>query len=110
MHFRECPFCGKRIPANGGRDCPVCHETLPDRFHHRHAHGTTTPGRNMLRRGLFYMMCVAAIYYFLSPASPYKLKLPFARLLPLLTTYFLPLFFLLGLGLALYGVYQHVRA
>jgi len=56
------------------------------------------------------MMCVAAIYYFLSPSSPYKLKLPFPGFLPLLTTYFLPLFFLLGLGLALYGVYQHVRA
>jgi hypothetical protein len=63
----------------------------------------------MLRRGLFYMMCVAAIYYFLSPASPYKLKVPF-DLLPLLTTYFLPLFFLLGLGIALYGLFQHVRA
>jgi hypothetical protein len=106
MRIRECPFCGKKISTTG-RDCPLCHETLPER---RIAAGSTiTPGRDMLRRGLFYMMCVAAIYYFLSPASPYKLKVPF-DLLPLLTTYFLPLFFLLGLGIALYGLFQHVRA
>lgn len=66
-----------------------------------------SPGRNMLRRGLFYMMCVAAIYYFLSPSSPYKLPVPFT---PILTAYLLPLFFIMGLIFALYGIFQHVRA
>ncbi|HEV2290179.1 MAG TPA: hypothetical protein VGR81_14650 [Candidatus Acidoferrales bacterium] len=65
--------------------------------------------RGTIRRGLFYMLLVAAIDYFLSPSSPYKFNVPFAPLLPLLTTYFLPLFFFLGLGITLYGLFQHVR-
>lgn len=52
------------------------------------------------------MMAVAFIYYLLSPTSPLKLPVPFA---PILTTYLLPLFFLLGLSFALYGIYQNVR-
>lgn len=109
MNFRECPFCGKRIPDTGSRDCPICHETLPERrFHGKHHHAARmTPGRNMIRRGLLYMMCVAAIYYFMSPASPYQIKMPYPSIL---TTYLLPLFFIMGLGFALYGIYQHVRA
>jgi len=41
-----------------------------------------------------------------SPASFLKLPVPFA---PLLTRYLLPAFFLMGLGFALFGIYQNVR-
>ena len=61
----------------------------------------------MLRRGLLYMMFVAFLYYLLSPESFLKLPVPFA---PLLTNYLLPLFFVMGLTFALYGIFQHVRA
>lgn len=52
------------------------------------------------------MMTVAFVYYLLSPASFLKLPVPFA---PILTTYLLPCFFLMGLGFALYGIFQNVR-
>ncbi|MHB8527057.1 MAG: hypothetical protein ACYC92_02675 [Candidatus Acidiferrales bacterium] len=51
------------------------------------------------------MMIVAFIYYLLSASSPLKIPMPFA---PVLTTYLLPLFFLAGLGFALYGIFFHV--
>lgn len=52
------------------------------------------------------MMTVAFIYYLLSPYSMLKLPIPFA---PLLTRYLLPVFFLMGLAFALFGIYQSVR-
>ena len=111
MGTRECPFCGKSI-ADVFRDCPQCHETLPERrfsgaagdggaARTAHADRPTT-----FRRGLLYMMTVAFVYYLLSPVSPLKLPVPFA---PLLTGYLLPCFFLMGLGFALFGIYQSVR-
>lgn len=105
MGVRECPFCGRTI-FEAFKDCPHCHETLPERrLPSKPAPAGMTPGRGMLRRGLLYMMFVAAIYYFLSPSSPLKLPVPFV---PILTTYLLPLFFVMGLIFALYGIYQHV--
>jgi hypothetical protein len=109
MGVRECPFCGKSM-SDVFRDCPHCHETLPERrVPAAPASVRTTSGdgrKTMLRRGLLYMMTVAFIYYLLSPASFLKLPVPFA---PLLTRYLLPLFFLMGLAFALFGIYQNVR-
>lgn len=92
------------------RDCPHCHETLPERRIPAAApapraahHGIR---KTTFRRGLLYMMTVAFIYYLISPGSPLKLPVPFA---PVLTTYLLPLFFLLGLSFSLFGIYQNVR-
>lgn len=62
--------------------------------------------KTTFRRGLLYMMAVAFVYYLLSPQSPLKLPVPFA---PVLTTYLLPCFFIMGLAFALYGIFQHVR-
>ena len=105
MGTRECPFCGKKI-FEAFKDCPHCHETLPERRQtSKPAPSGITPGRGMLRRGLLYMMFVAAIYYFMSPSSPYQIHLPYPSVL---TTYLLPLFFVMGLIFALYGIYQHV--
>lgn len=91
------------------RDCPHCHEALPERripatapaARVQSGHRQTT-----FRRGLLYMMTVAFIYYLISPGSPLKLPVPFA---PVLTSYLLPLFFLLGLSFSLFGIYQNVR-
>lgn len=108
MGTRECPFCGKKI-ADVFRDCPLCHETLPERRAAGAgpgAHAVRSDRPTTFRRGLLYMMTVAFIYYLLSPSSFLKLPVPFA---PLLTTYLLPCFFLLGLGFALFGIFQNVR-
>lgn len=109
MGVRECPYCGKSI-ADVYRDCPHCHEALPER---RLPSGSGSAARSIssgrpttFRRGLLYMMTVAFVYYLLSPASFLKLPVPFA---PILTTYLLPCFFLMGLAFALYGIFQNVR-
>lgn len=103
MGIRECPFCGQRI-SDTFRDCPHCHETLPGVP--RKEAPVYVQKKSRVRRGLFYMMVVAAIYYFFSPNSPLKLPVPFA---PILTTYLLPVFFLAGLGMVLFGLFQQVR-
>lgn len=104
MGVRECPFCGKKT-SDVFRDCPYCHETLPE-LRRSSAASSSVRGRGgPLRRGLLYMMIVAFVYYLLSPASPLKLPVPFA---PVLTKYLLPLFFLAGLGFTLYGIFFQV--
>jgi len=104
MGVRECPFCGKKI-SDAFRDCPLCHETLPEL---RVIKTSSSSGRGgPLRRGLFYMMIVAFIYYLLSANSP--LKFPAVPFAPILTTYLLPLFFLAGLGMMMYGIFLQVK-
>lgn len=109
MGVRECPFCGKSI-SETFRDCPHCHETLPERRIPSSAPvaRATSGGKRptTFRRGLLYMMTVAFIYYLISSGSPLKLPVPFA---PVLTRYLLPCFFLMGLAFALFGIFQHVR-
>jgi len=108
MATRECPFCGKKI-ADVHRDCPHCREAMPERRIPSAATSRRAAGsgrKTTFRRGLLYMMTVAFIYYLMSANSPLKLPVPFA---PLLMTYLLPCFFLMGLGFALFGIYQNVR-
>ncbi len=108
MGVRECPFCGKSI-SEAFRDCPHCHETLPQRrvpSAASEAHAANADRPTILRRGLLYMLTVAFIYYLLSPYSFLKLPVPFA---PFLTRYLLPFFFLAGMAFALFGIYQNVR-
>jgi hypothetical protein len=104
MGLRECPFCGQRI-SDSFRDCPHCHETLPE-IPRAGGARVYAQKKRTIRRGLLYMMVVAVIYYLFSPSSPLKLPVPFA---PVLTTYLLPLFFIAGLAMVLYGIFQHVR-
>ncbi|MGB6483338.1 MAG: hypothetical protein WBE86_07620 [Candidatus Acidiferrales bacterium] len=108
MGIRECPFCGKSI-SDAFRDCPHCHETLPERrvpVAASASRATSADRPTAFRRGLLYMMTVAFVYYLLSPVSPLKLPVPFA---PILTRYLLPSFFLAGMAFSLYGIYQNVR-
>lgn len=109
MNVRECPFCGKSM-SDALRDCPHCHEALPERrisASVRAARAQKGDGRpTTFRRGLLYMMAVAFVYYLISPGSPLKLPVPFA---PVLTRYLLPCFFVMGLGFALFGIFQSVR-
>ena len=105
MGVRECPFCGKKI-SGAFRDCPHCHETLPELRVVRTSSSSSGRG-GPLRRGLLYMMIVAFIYYLLSANSP--LKIPTVPFAPLLTTYLLPLFFLAGLGMTMYGIFLQVK-
>ncbi len=105
MGVRECPFCGRKI-SDVFRDCPHCHETLPEQ---RASNASSSrSGRNgPLRRGLLYMMIVAFVYYLLSANSP--LKIPTVPFAPILTTYLLPLSFLAGLGFTMYGIFLQVK-
>lgn len=103
MGVRECPFCGKKI-SDAFRDCPLCHETLPEL---RVIRTSSSSGKGgPLRRGLLYMMIVAFVYYLLSANSPLKISVPFT---PILTTYLLPLVFLAGLSFAMYGIFLEVK-
>lgn len=104
MGVRECPFCGWKI-SDAFRDCPHCHETLPEP---RVVKSSSSSGRGgPLRRGLLYMMIVAFLYYLLSANSP--LKLPAVPFAPLLITYLLPLFFVVSLGITMYGIFLQVK-
>ncbi len=103
MPVRECPFCG-RVISDAFRDCPHCHETLPSVP--RAEAPVYAQKKGTVRRGLLYMFVVAVIYYLISPSGPLKYPVPFA---PVLTTYLLPLFFLAGLALMLYGIFKQVR-
>jgi len=104
MGVRECPFCGRKI-SDIFRDCPHCHETLPE-LRVLNASSSSSGKGGPLRRGLLYMMIVAFIYYLLSARSPLKIPVPFA---PVLTTYLLPLFFLAGLSFTMYGIFLEVK-
>lgn len=108
MNTRECPFCGKKI-ADVHRDCPHCREAMPERripVAAASRRAARSGRQTTFRRGLLYMMAVAFIYYIMSPSSPYQIKMPYPSVL---TAYLLPLFFIMGLFFALYGIYQHVR-
>jgi hypothetical protein len=61
-----------------------------------------------MRRGLLYMLLAAIIYYFAAGyAAP--LWLP-VQVLPVVVNYLLPLLFLAGIGLTLYGLFLRFRS
>lgn len=85
--------------------CPFCREAVPQ-VHL--SHRTGADGRQQIRRGLLYMLLAAVIYYFAAGyAAP--LWLP-VQILPLVTSYLLPLVFLGGLGLTIYGLFLRVKS
>ena len=98
MEMRQCAFCGKRIAAHL-HQCPFCREMVPQVQLSRAPSGA---GRLPIRRGLLYMLLAGVIYYFAAGyAKP--LEIP-VTIQPAVTNYLVPLLFLGGLGLTLYGV------
>src|SRR4030081_2849921 len=99
---RPCVYCGKRIAAHLTQ-CPFCREAVPQVQLTRR---TGPDGRQQMRRGLLYMLLAAVIYYFAGGYSS-PLWLP-VQVLPIVTSYLLPLLFLGGLSLTLYGLFLRI--
>jgi hypothetical protein len=85
--------------------CPYCREAVPQvQLTRRTGHG----GRAQMRRGLLYMLMAAVIYYFAAGyAAP--LWLP-VQVLPVVVNYLLPMLFLAGLGLTVYGLFLRFKS
>ena len=84
--------------------CPHCREEVPQvRLSSRGG----SDGRAQIRRGLFYMLLGAVVYYFSGGYSPMVLPL---NLSPLVNTYFAPAIVLGGLGMSLYGIFLRFRS
>jgi hypothetical protein len=89
-HLTQCPFCREAVPQ-----VQLTRRTGPD-------------GRQQMRRGLLYTLLAAIIYYFAGGYSA-PLWVP-VQVLPIVTNYLLPLLFLLGLGLTLYGLFLRFKS
>jgi hypothetical protein len=100
---RQCVHCGKPVRTHL-RQCPFCREMIPEVPVPRR---WGSDGRREIRRGLFYMLLAAVIYYFAGGYSEIKLPL---TIVPAVTTYLSPLLFFGGLGLSLYGVVLRFRS
>src|SRR5712692_606661 len=101
---RRCVYCGKAIAVHLTQ-CPYCREMVPER---RASRRSGSNGRQQIRRGLLYMLLAAVIYYFAAGyAAPLWLPI---QILPVAVNYLLPLLFLAGMGLTLYGLYLRFRS
>jgi hypothetical protein len=113
MPARQCPFCGKMI-SDLHSHCPFCHETVPP------VPGSTAAanvpvatagsggGNRNIRRGLLYMLLAAVVQYLVGGYGGSMLKVP-VRIQPIVTSYLVPLLFLCGLGLTVYGFFLHAK-
>ena len=100
MPERQCPFCGKLLRPET-LTCPFCRSDLPPPLTESRA-DRALAGNTQIRRGGLYMLLAAVIYYFAAGYSTFELPLTIA---PVVTVLVLPLIFLGGLGLVIYGVY-----
>jgi hypothetical protein len=104
MPEQNCPFCGRPLRAVVDR-CPNCREAIPRITSSSAARkiSASYEGRANIRRGLLWTLLAAVLYYFTSGMSP--LTLPFA--VPgFVTQYLIPLLFLAGVAMAIYGLFQ----
>ncbi|HYL82893.1 MAG TPA: hypothetical protein VE263_01560 [Candidatus Angelobacter sp.] len=105
VQTRQCAFCGKRINVTL-HQCPFCREMVPQvRLSSR---GSSSEGRQKIRRGLLAMLLAAVIHYF-AAGYAMPLQLP-VDVMPLVTNYLSPLLFLGGLGLTLYGLILQAKS
>ena len=103
-NLRQCIYCGKTI-SRGVQQCPYCRETQNEVPSSVRAH---EPSRgNQFRTGLLLMLMAAVAHYFAGGYSP--LTLPDQVVFPLVT-YLIPLLFIAGIAMTLYGVFQRMRA
>ena len=106
MQERICPFCGKKIGATVDR-CPYCREATPQVAASSGSLSRAMEGRAYVRRGLLWALLGGVIYYFAGGHSP--LTIPFE--VPFFVTqYLVPLLFLAGIAMAIYGVILRVRS
>ena len=101
---RTCVYCGKPFATHLNR-CPFCREEVPEV---RLSRAGGPNGRAQIRRGLLYMFLAGVLYYFAGGYST-PLKLP-VTVIPIVTSYLIPLLFLGGLGFALYGLFLRIRS
>jgi len=104
VETRRCVYCGKHMAVHLTQ-CPYCREAVPQVQLNRR---TGPNGRAQMRRGLLYMLMAAVIYYFAAGyAAP--LRLP-VQVLPVVVNYLLPMLFLAGLGLTVYGLFLRFKS
>lgn len=100
MARRQCAYCGTFVDEDA-KQCPDCREVLAERIKLH----TGPQGWAEIRRGLLYMLLSAALYYPTTPGSP--LPIPF-HVPGLVTTYLLPLLFILGVCFAIFGGFRRM--
>jgi hypothetical protein len=101
---RRCVYCGKNMAVQLTQ-CPFCREAVPQ-VHMSHRRGPN--GRQQMRRGLLFMLLAAVIYYFAGGYGA-PLRIPI-EIVPAVTNYLLPLLFLGGLGLSVYGLFLRAKS
>jgi hypothetical protein len=84
--------------------CPYCREAIPQAQVLKNNYGDQ--GRKYMRRGLLYTLLAGIVYYFAGGYSPLNLPVTIPAEV---NQYFTPLFFALGLGLTLYGLFLYMR-
>ena len=103
--MRQCVYCGKHIRRDL-RQCPHCREAQSE-VRGPSAAPTRAVSGGQFRSGLLLMLMSAVVQYFAGGYSSMALPPQFSS--PA-TTFFVPLLFVSGLGLTLYGVFLRVRA
>ena len=107
MDKKSCPFCGKPVGVTLER-CPFCREAIPSvRMGADSRTGGGGDGRVNIRRGLLWALLAGVIYYFAGGHS--GLKLP-VEVPDFVNQYLTPLLFLSGAAMAVYGLFQKMRA
>jgi len=103
MPKRSCPFCGKQVDTHL-TSCPFCREAIPESVAYKTQH--SAQGRKYMRRGLLYALMAGVVYFFAGGYSRMTLPIPIPAVV---NQYFTPAFFVLGLGLILYGLVLYIR-
>jgi hypothetical protein len=85
--------------------CPFCREAVPQ-VQLTRRRGSS--GREQIRRGLLFMLLAAVVYYFAGGYGA-PLRIPI-EIVPAVMNYLLPLLFLGGLGLTLYGFFLRIKS
>jgi len=85
--------------------CPYCREAVPQV---RLTRRVGSDGRAQIRRGLLFMLLASFVYYFAGGYGQ-PLRIP-VEIVPAVTNYLLPLLFLSGLGLSIYGLFLRARS
>jgi hypothetical protein len=112
MPARQCPFCGKMI-SDLHSHCPFCREAVPpvpgSPAAIRVPVKVSGDGNRKIRQGLLYMLLAGVVQYIAGGYGGALFKLP-VHIQPLVTSYLVPLVFLCGLGLSVYGFFLQARS